>query len=145
MGKVLAVCTSEKSGTKKKPQGEIVLKESYGIVGDAHASEKWHRQVSLLGIESVQKMEARGLKLNYGDFAENITTEGLDLFHLPIGTRLVTEGGAILEVTQIGKKCHHDCEIFQQVGMCIMPTEGIFCKVIVGGSVKAGDSITVVQ
>jgi MOSC domain-containing protein YiiM len=141
MAKVIAVCTSEKKGTTKTPVPEITVQENYGVAGDAHADCTTHRQVSLLAEESIDKMRGKGLELNYGDFAENITTKGIDLLSLPIGTRLNVGKEVILEMTQIGKECHADCAIRQQIGDCIMPREGIFAKVIRGGKVKAGDNI----
>jgi MOSC domain-containing protein YiiM len=141
MAKVIAVCTSEKKGTTKTPVPEITVQENYGVAGDAHADCTTHRQVSLLAEESIDKMRGKGLELNYGDFAENITTKGIDLLSLPIGTRLNVGKEVILEMTQIGKECHADCAIRQQIGDCIMPREGIFARVIRGGKVKAGDNI----
>jgi MOSC domain-containing protein YiiM len=141
MSKVIAVCTSEKKGTTKTPVPEITVKENFGVAGDAHADCATHRQVSLLAEESINKMRGKGLELNYGDFAENITTRGIDLLSLPVGTRLNVGKDVVLEMTQIGKECHADCAIRQQIGDCIMPREGIFAKVIRGGKVKAGDTI----
>jgi MOSC domain-containing protein YiiM len=141
MASVIAVCTSEKKGTTKTPVPEITIKENYGVAGDAHADCTTHRQVSLLAEESIDKMRGKGLELNYGDFAENITTRGIDLRSLPVGTRLSVGKDVILEMTQIGKECHAGCAIRQQIGDCIMPREGIFAKVIRGGKVKAGDII----
>jgi len=138
--KVLAVNISEKKGTIKKPVEKAYLKIDHGIVGDAHAGD-WHRQVSLLGIESFKKMEDKGLKLKKGAFAENLTTEGIELFTLPICTRMQI-GDTILEVTQIGKECHHGCAIKTAVGECVMPAEGIFCKVIQEGTIQTNDHIT---
>lgn len=133
---------SLRRGTIKQQMDQVELIENYGIEGDAHAGD-WHRQVSLLDQSSVDRMLELGAKgLVPGIFAENITTEGMDLCHLPIGTRLEV-GDAILEVTQIGKECHHHCQVYQQVGMCVMPLEGIFTRVIKGGVVKAGISISV--
>lgn len=144
MAKIIAVCQSEKKGTSKKPMPEIVVKESYGVVGDAHADCQTHRQVSLLAIESIDKMRNKGFEfLQPGDFAENITVEGIDLASLPIGTKLNAGKEVVLEMTQIGKECHAACAIRQQVGDCIMPREGIFARVIRGGRVKAGDTIEV--
>lgn len=141
-GKVVAINISEKKGVIKTPIPEGVFKEEHGLVGDAHAG-KWHRQVSLLGNESIEKMKARGVEgLCTGKFAENLTTEGIVLYELPVGTKLKI-GNTIQEVTQIGKKCHAGCEISQQVGDCIMPREGIFTRVIEGGSVKEGDTIEI--
>jgi len=117
----------------------VELRENHGIVGDAHAGD-WHRQVSLLAQESIDKMRALGLDVNAGDFAENITTRGIDLVSLPIGSRLQI-GPTLLEVTQIGKECHTRCAIFYQAGDCVMPKEGIFVKVISGGTIRAGDEI----
>jgi MOSC domain-containing protein YiiM len=139
MANVLAVCISENKGERKKPVESVELRENHGIVGDAHAGD-WHRQVSLLAQESIDKMRALGLDVNAGDFAENITTTGIDLVSLPIGSRLQI-GDTLLEVTQIGKECHTRCAIFYQAGDCVMPKEGIFVKVISGGVVKPGDEI----
>jgi MOSC domain-containing protein YiiM len=145
MTSVVAVCTSEKKGTVKKPVPEIVVKEEFGVVGDAHADCLTHRQVSLLAIESIDKMRAKGFDLNPGDFAENITTRGIELTSLPIGARLRVGGEIVLEMTQIGKECHAGCEIRRLVGDCIMPREGVFTRVIHGGRAKAGDTIKVSQ
>ncbi len=143
MARVVAVNISEKKGTFKHPVDAGCLKVDHGIQGDAHAGN-WHRQVSLLAQESVDKMTAMGVKdLTPGKFAENITTQGIDLVSLPVGSRLWV-GEVLMEVTQIGKECHHHCQIYQQVGMCVMPTEGIFTKVIKEGTVKAGDEIVTV-
>jgi MOSC domain-containing protein YiiM len=111
--------------------------------GDAHASSKWHRQVSLLALESIKKMQDKGLKVNPGDFAENITTEGIDLLKLPVGTKMTICSNIEVEVSQIGKVCHTRCEIYNQAGDCVMPKEGIFVKVLKGGKVKQGDEIVV--
>jgi MOSC domain-containing protein YiiM len=142
MGRVLAVCISENKGERKKPVAAVELRENHGIVGDAHAGD-WHRQVSLLASESIAKMQALGLDVTAGDFAENITTSGIELVTLPLGTRLQA-GEATLEVTQIGKECHTRCAIYYQAGDCVMPKEGIFARVISGGMVKPGDEIRVV-
>ncbi len=141
MSKVLAVCISEKRGTKKTQVPFIDLEVNHGIIGDAHAGD-WHRQVSLLAQESIDKMILLGLNLNPGDFAENIVTSGIELNKLPIGT-ILSVGGVKLRVTQIGKKCHSDCEIKKLTGKCVMPTEGIFAEVVVGGRIKAYDKISV--
>lgn len=143
-GKVLRVSISDEKGVPKKNVEEVQLLVEWGVEGDAHAGA-WHRQVSLLAMESIRKMQEKGLDVRPGDFAENITTEGLDLLALPIGTLLKVGKEAVLEVTQIGKKCHTGCAIFQQVGQCIMPTEGIFARVIKGGRVRPGDLIQVAQ
>ena len=143
MAKVVAVCISEKKGTMKFEVPEIQLKKKHGIVGDAHAGD-WHRQVSLLGNESVEKMKKTFPDIPIGAFAENILTEGITLYELPIGTRLRV-GEALLELTQIGKECHSDCAIRKQVGDCIMPREGVFTVVLEEGTVRAGDKIEVVE
>ena len=141
MASVVAVCISERKGTQKHEVPEIQLKIDHGIVGDAHAGN-WHRQVSLLGQESVEKMKAVFPDIPVGAFAENILTEGLTLYTLPVGTRLQV-GEVLLEVTQIGKECHAHCAIRQQVGDCVMPREGIFAIVLEEGTIRAGDIITV--
>lgn len=141
MAKVIAVCISEKKGTMKHPVDSVQLKKEHGIIGDAHAGN-WHRQVSLLADESVEKMREKFPDIPIGAFAENILTEGIELCTLPIGTKLCI-GETLLEVTQIGKECHADCAIRQQVGDCVMPREGIFAIVLEEGSVKAGDTIEV--
>ncbi len=141
MARILAVCKSEEKGIKKESVMEGLLEEEFGLVGDAHADCCTHRQVSLLAIESIDKMRGAGFDVSPGDFAENLTTEGVDLASLPVGTRLSIGQDAILEVTQIGKECHTGCAIFRQVGKCIMPKEGVFARVIHGGVVKAGDEL----
>ncbi len=143
--KIVSINISDKKGVRKKAVDRAVLKENYGIEADAHASGKWHRQVSLLAMESIRKMQDVGLEVGPGDFAENITTEGIDLLSLPIGTRLKIGKEIELEVSQIGKTCHSRCAIFYQAGDCVMPKEGIFVKVIKGGVLKKGDRIKVVQ
>lgn len=143
MAKVIAISISETKGVPKEniPEGNFI--EDFGLEGDAHAG-KWHRQVSLLGVESINKMKAIGIEgLCSGKFAENITTEGINLYELPVGTKLQI-GETFQEVTQIGKECHTGCAIFQQIGQCIMPKEGIFTKVIKGGKIKVGDEIKIV-
>lgn len=141
-GKILAVCRSEKKGTVKSEIGEGLLVENFGLKDDAHAG-KWHRQISLLGVESIDKMQSKGFKIKYGDFAENLTIEGIVLHQLPLGTKLKVGENVLLEVTQIGKECHHDCEIRKKIGDCVMPREGIFARVLKGGKVKVGDDIEV--
>lgn len=145
MPKIVAVCTSEQKGTRKKAVNEGLFREDYGLVGDAHADCCTHRQESLLAQESIDKMLALGVKVGSGDFAENITTEGIDLVSLSIGTRISIGEDVLLEVTQIGKECHTPCAIYRQAGVCVMPTEGIFTRVICGGVVKVGDQFTVYQ
>ena len=140
MAEVTAVCISERKGTRKHEVPSIRVQCGHGIFGDAHAGN-WHRQISLLAEESVDKMRALGLTLQPGDFAENILTRGLELKSLPIGTRLRV-GETLLEVTQIGKKCHNDCEIKKLTGSCVMPTEGIFAIVLQEGEIFPGDTVT---
>jgi MOSC domain-containing protein YiiM len=139
---VVAVCISQNKGERKTPVESIELRENHGVVGDAHAGD-WHRQVSLLAIESIAKMQALGLDVTTGDFAENITTRGIELVTLPVGTRL-TLGETLLEVTQIGKECHTRCAIYYQAGDCVMPKEGIFARVLQGGVIMPGSSIEIV-
>ena len=141
MARIIAVCKSRKKGTKKGVIAEGVLKENHGLVGDAHADCCTHRQVSLLAVESINKMRSLGFDIGPGDFAENLTSEGIDLVSLPIGTYVSIGKEATLEVTQIGKECHTGCAILRQTGKCIMPKEGVFAKVLRGGSVRAGDQI----
>ncbi len=142
-GRVVSVNISDKKGVRKMPANEAFLKRDFGIESDAHASSEWHRQVSLLALESIHKMQAKGLKVSPGDFAENITTEGINLLELPVGTRMIIGDTIEVEVSQIGKKCHTRCEIYNRAGDCIMPKEGIFVRVLRGGTIKAGDSISV--
>jgi MOSC domain-containing protein YiiM len=141
--KILAVSISDRKGVPKKNIPEGRLLEDFGVEGDAHGGP-WHRQVSLLAIESIKKMQDRGLKVRPGSFAENITTEGIDLPGLPLGTRLRLGPEALAEVTQIGKVCHDRCAIYRLAGDCVMPREGIFVRILRGGPVKSGDAITVV-
>ena len=143
MASVIVVCTSKKKGTKKEPIAKGFLKEDYGLIGDAYADAGTHRQVSLLAVESINKMQVPGLNLCSGDFAENITTEGIDLLHLPLGTRIFVGDEVVLELSQIGKECHAACAIRKQIGDCIMPREGIFARVIRGGQVKPGDRLKI--
>ncbi|MBQ8831852.1 MAG: MOSC domain-containing protein [Oscillospiraceae bacterium] len=142
MAKVIAVCISEKKGTVKTPVSEIILKKNHGVTGDAHAGD-WHRQVSLLGKESTDKIRQTIPDIPIGAFAENILTEGIELYTLPIGTKLRI-GDTLLEVTQIGKECHAACAIRQQVGDCVMPREGIFAIVLEEGVVRSGDDIEII-
>ena len=143
-GKVLAVNISKDKGTKKTNIESCTLLRDFGLKGDAHAGP-WHRQVSLLANESIEKMRAMGLKVGYGDFAENITTQGIDLVHLPIGTEIRIGNAVFLRVTQIGKVCHERCAIYYQAGDCVMPKEGIFAEVVSEGEVKVGDEIIISQ
>ncbi|MBI5409293.1 MAG: MOSC domain-containing protein [Nitrospirae bacterium] len=141
--KIISINISDKKGVRKKPVDSVVIKENYGIETDAHASEKWHRQISLLAIESIDKMRAKGLKVGPGDFAENITTQGISLISLPVGTRMLIGKDIEVEVSQIGKLCHNRCAIYEQAGDCVMPREGIFVKVLKGGVMNKGDGIRV--
>jgi len=143
MAKIIAVCRSKEKSTKKEAIAEGILKEDYGLVGDAHADRSTHRQVSLLAIESINKMRSLGFNVQPGDFAENLTTKGLEFVSLPVGTRISIGKDVLLELTQIGKECHSGCAIYQQIGKCIMPKEGIFARVIRGGFVRAGDQIRI--
>jgi MOSC domain-containing protein YiiM len=142
-GKVLAVNISQKKGEKKNNINCGLFLENLGLENDAHAEAGIIRQVSLLAKESIEKIRAKGLDVNYGDFAENLTTEGIDLPSLPIGTRLKIGREVLLEVTQIGKVCHNRCNIFYTVGDCVMPREGIFAKVLTGGEIKVDDEIEI--
>ena len=141
-GKVVAVNISEKKGTPKKTVEEGKLIENFGLEGDAHAG-KWHRQVSLLGVESIEKAKAGPTNgLCHGVFAENITTEGITLYTLPVGTKLKV-GECLLEISQIGKECHEGCAVSKLVGQCVMPREGVFARVVKGGVVRPGDEIAI--
>jgi len=142
-GKIISVNISEGKGEKKRNVGTCRLLKDKGLAGDAHAGFM-HRQVSLLGKESIEKIRAKGLDVGAGDFAENLTTEGIILYELPVGTALRTSGGVLMRVTQIGKECHTRCAIFQTVGDCVMPREGIFTEVLSGGEVSVGDELEVV-
>ena len=142
MGKIHALCTSEQKGTLKKPQDRVVFATEWGIKGDAHAG-KWHRQVSFLGLQEIADFRKSGAQVELGAFGENIVAEGIRFKDLPVGTRLRT-GEVWFEITQIGKECHKDCAIRQQVGDCIMPREGIFGRVLHGGEVQVGDELEIV-
>ncbi|MDF1535699.1 MAG: MOSC domain-containing protein [bacterium] len=144
MMRIHAISTSETKGVRKDNVLSAVLRPDHGIESDAHAGQ-WHRQVSLLARESIEKMIAKGLTVGPGDFAENITTEGVDLVSLPVGRRLLLGDEALVEVTQIGKECHNRCAIYQQAGDCVMPREGIFVKVLTGGTIREGDPISFVE
>ncbi|WP_085812071.1 MOSC domain-containing protein [Geoanaerobacter pelophilus] len=138
-GSIVAVSVSKSKGEKKTPVESVHVRENFGIIGDAHAGD-WHRQVSLLAQESIDKMVSLGLSVGPGDFAENITTCGVDLVNLPIGSRLAI-GPVVLEISQIGKVCHTRCAIFYQAGDCVMPKEGVFATVVSGGVVRPSDEI----
>jgi MOSC domain-containing protein YiiM len=143
MGKIIAVCRSAKTGERKTDIRRGMLRTDHGLEGDAHA-RNWHRQVSLLARESIRKMQEKGLAVGPGDFAENITTEGIDLAALPVGTRLRLGEEAVVEITQIGKTCHSKCNIYRQAGDCVMPREGVFAAVKTGGAIKKGDTVEVI-
>jgi len=143
-GRIVSVNISEKVGMKKDPVADAELVEGHGIKNDAHAGP-YHRQISLLATESIESMRAKGVDVTAGSFAENLTTEGIDLPSLPVGTIIRTDGGAVLEVTQIGKVCHDHCAVYEAVGDCVMPREGIFVRVLTGGTISPGDTITVIE
>ena len=143
-GTIKAISVSKEKGTRKVNVPKAELKADFGVVGDAHAGN-WHRQVSLLAVESIDRMVAKGAKVSPGDFAENITTEGLNLHELPVGSKLKLGQSVELEITQFGKKCHSRCEIFEQVGDCIMPREGVFAKVTRAGAINVGGVIEVIN
>ncbi|UCE48476.1 MAG: hypothetical protein JSW47_23145, partial [Phycisphaerales bacterium] len=143
-GRIKAISVSKEKGTQKSNVPRAELKAGFGVIGDAH-SGKWHRQVSLLAIESIDKMVAKGAKVGPGSFAENIATEGIDLLNLAVGGKLKLGRFVKLEITQFGKRCHSHCEIFEQSGNCIMPREGVFAKVITSGQINVGDIIEVVN
>lgn len=143
MGKVMAVCTSPAKGTQKTNVGEALFIEDFGLEGDAHAG-KWHRQVSLLSHDKIEEFRKRGAEVADGAFGENLVVEGVDFRNLPVGTRFRCND-VILEMTQIGKECHHGCEIFQKMGECIMPREGVFAKVIKGGRIRTGDVMEIMK
>jgi MOSC domain-containing protein YiiM len=141
MARIVAVCISQQKGTKKEAVEEGLVQEDFGLAGDAHADGGTHRQVSLLAVESINKMRSLGFDIGPGDFAENLTCEGVELVSLPVGTRLAVGKEVILEISQIGKECRSGCAIYRQIGRCIMPREGVFARVIRGGAVRAGDTI----
>lgn len=140
MGKLLAICISEKRGTQKTPIDEAQLKIDWGIVGDAHAGN-WHRQVSLLSFEKIEDFRKKGAEVDFGAFGENLIVEGFDLSKLPVGTRFKVGNAAELELTQIGKECHSHCAIYKVMGDCIMPREGVFTRVIREGTIRPGDEV----
>ncbi len=142
-GEIRAICMSEKKGTSKRPVEEALFITEHGLKGDAHAGD-WHRQVSFLALEEIEDFRRRGGEVEFGDFGENIVAEGIAFHQLPVGTRLKA-GEVFFEVTQIGKKCHSHCEIFRQVGDCIMPRKGVFGRVLHGGRLKAGDTLTITE
>ncbi|MDC7233033.1 MAG: MOSC domain-containing protein [Spirochaetales bacterium] len=137
---IMSINISVKKGEQKVPVESAELKVDHGIMGDAHAGN-WHRQISMLADEDIESMRGKGVELNFGDFAENITTRGIDLSSLPVGSRMML-GDCEVEVTQIGKECHHGCAIFQAVGDCVMPRKGIFVKVLKGGTISSDSNCT---
>ncbi len=143
MGKVMAVCISEKKGTQKRNVHEALFIEDFGLEKDAHAG-KWHRQVSLLSYEKIQEFKEKGAPVEDGAFGENLIVRGIDFKKLPVGTRFQC-GNVVLEMTQIGKECHSGCEIYKIMGDCIMPREGVFAKVLRGGRIREGDELTVID
>ena len=141
MAEIAAICISDVRGIQKHEIPEAFLKKDWGIEGDAHAAP-WHRQVSLLSFEQIEAFKNRGAEVGNGAFGENIIVEGFDLKSLPVGTRF-TCNDVVLELTQIGKQCHAHCAIYHQMGDCIMPREGVFCKVLAGGTIAPGDLIEI--
>jgi MOSC domain-containing protein YiiM len=140
--KIVSIAVSKKKGTRKIPVEEAFLSRDHGLVGDAHAG-KWHRQVSFLPSESIQKAREEGLEVTFGDFAENIATTGIDWKTLPIGSQVRLGDTVLVEITQIGKECHNKCAIYYKAGDCIMPREGVFARVLEEGTIRCGDEITV--
>jgi MOSC domain-containing protein YiiM len=143
-GRIIAVCISTDKGVRKTPCPSGVFLENYGMASDAHAERGIKRQVSLLSVDSIEKMKSMGLNVGPGDFAENLTVEGIELYTLLPGTKLAVGGEVILEISQIGKACHTGCAIFKEVGKCIMPKEGVFATVLKGGEVKTDDPVEIV-
>ena len=143
MGKVMAICISEKKGTQKRNVHEALFIEDFGLENDAHAG-KWHRQVSLLSYERIQDFKKKGAPVEDGAFGENLIVSGIDFKNLPVGTRFQS-GDVVMEMTQIGKECHNGCEIYKIMGDCIMPREGVFAKVLCGGRIREGDELTVLE
>lgn len=142
--KIVSIAVSKKKGTRKTTVNEAVLVEDHGLEADAHAG-KWHRQVSFLASESIQGAREKGLEVDFGDFAENIATEGIDWLSIPVGTRLQLGDTVRVEVTQIGKECHKKCAIYYKAGDCIMPREGIFARVLQGGAIRKDDPIRILE
>ncbi|MEW6709358.1 MAG: cyclic pyranopterin monophosphate synthase MoaC [Candidatus Riflebacteria bacterium] len=144
IGKIEKLATSKGKGTPKDPCDEVSLKARFGVENDAHGGD-WHRQVSLLGVESIDKMKAKGLSVDFGSFAENVATSGVCLYELPIGSLLYCESGAIMQVTQIGKECHTRCAVYHRAGDCVMPREGIFTVVLIPGKLRSGDNFIAIR
>ena len=143
MGKILAVCISEQKGTEKHNVGSARFIEDWGVENDSHAG-KWHRQVSLLSFEKIEAFRARGADVAFGAFGENLVVSGIDFRTLPVGTKFKCND-VVLELTQIGKECHSGCAIFQKMGECIMPREGVFTRVLHGGTISVGDELTIME
>ena len=143
MGKILAVCISEQKGTEKHNVGSARLIEDWGVENDSHAG-KWHRQVSLLSFEKIEAFRARGADVEFGAFGENLVVEGFDFRTLPVGTKFKCND-VVLELTQIGKECHSGCAIFEKMGECIMPREGVFTRVLHGGVISVGDTMEILK
>jgi MOSC domain-containing protein YiiM len=142
--KIVSIAVSKKKGTRKRPVEEAFVSKDHGLQGDAHAG-KWHRQVSFLSSESIEKARLQGLDVTFGDFAENIATTGIDWKTLPIGTRIKLGDTVLVEITQIGKECHNKCAIYYKAGDCIMPREGVFARVLAEGKIRCGDAIKILQ
>lgn len=142
--RIVSIAMSKKKGTRKTTIDEAILLQDHGLEGDAHAGP-WHRQVSFLASESIERSQKQGLDVTFGDFAENIATTGIDWKNVSIGTKVKLGDNALVEITQIGKECHNKCAIYYQAGDCIMPKEGIFGRVLQGGKIACGDGITVLQ
>lgn len=139
LGRIEKLAISKGKGTPKDPCDEAMLKVNFGLENDAHGGD-WHRQVSLLGVESIDKMRAQGLSVDFGSFAENIATSGVCLYELPVGALMLCESGVVMQVTQIGKECHTKCAVYYKAGDCVMPREGIFTVVLAGGPIKSGET-----
>jgi len=143
MKKILSIAISKKKGTRKTPVDVVDVVKDHGILGDAHAGP-WERQISFLASEQIQEARSRGLNVDFGDFAENVATEGVDWKALPLGTRVKLGQEVVVEITKIGKECHKKCAIYYQAGDCIMPREGVFARVIEGGTLRSGDEIEII-
>ncbi len=140
--KIVSIAISKKKGTPKTPVDEAFISKDHGLEGDAHAG-KWHRQVSFLSSESIEGAKEQGLDVTFGDFAENIASEGIDWKTLPVGTQVRLGGQVLVEITQIGKECHNKCAIYYKAGDCIMPREGVFARVLEEGKIRSGDEIKI--
>ncbi|HNW35434.1 MAG TPA: cyclic pyranopterin monophosphate synthase MoaC [Candidatus Ozemobacteraceae bacterium] len=143
-GRIEKLATSRAKGIPKDPTDEVMIKPGFGVEGDAHGGD-WHRQISLLGLESIRKMQEKGLNVDFGSFAENIATSGIMLYELPVGTLLWLSGTVLLEVTQIGKECHTKCAVYHKAGDCVMPREGIFARVLTGGPLHSGNELLAIK